>query len=90
MKEKVKTVKGKFAGQDDIKSTHPAFGQISINRINHGGPHQLYGSAIGSHPHTIMLRIRTSERSHYLDHDSYFARKDLIEVELSASSLQTY
>jgi hypothetical protein len=85
MKEKVKTVKGSFASCDDLQSTHPAFGQISISRINHSGLQKLYGSAVGWHPHTMMLRIKTSERSHHLNHDTYYAKKTLIEVELSAS-----
>lgn len=85
MKEKVKTVNDTFAGQESLRSTHPAFGQISISRVNHSGLQKLYGSAIGWHPHTMMLRIKTSERSHHLDHDTYFGRNTLIEVELSAS-----
>jgi hypothetical protein len=69
----------------DYREEHPAFGQVTIHRVNHGpGKFALYGAASDSHMTTVRLVISRSERSHGLSKDWYFAKGELIEIEMTS------
>jgi len=70
------------AGGDEAEiETHPAYGQVSINRIQ--GRVKLYGSAIDHHDSFLVLKIYRSERGHSLSRDWHHPRGMLIEVAMS-------
>jgi hypothetical protein len=83
--QEVKREASKHCGGDSIKDTHPAFGQISINRINGGGL-EFYGAAQQNHPTWFEIKIQSSECQHNLNTNWYHV-KDLI-TSLRITSLQ--
>lgn len=74
-------------GVHDSKTTHPAFAQISANRIT--GHTNLYDSEF-NHSGFIAVRIRRSELHRGLHRDSHYATDELIEVNLSESQWATF
>jgi hypothetical protein len=70
---------------DDVRERHPAFGQIRVSKVHHGGATRLYGTPLEFHPTTVVIAIKRSERSHGLSHDRYFGRDQLIEIEMSGA-----
>lgn len=73
---------------DNIRSTHPAFGQISVSKVN-GGRTALYGSDF-LHHNTVRLEICTSEHNRNLSHDWYFEKERQIEIEMSEAQWATF
>lgn len=68
--------------------THPAFGQIAAHRTT-GGNMSLYGSDF-VHDNSIRISIHHSELHRYLNRDSHFARRQIIEVTLSEAQWATF
>ena len=69
----------------DYREKHPAFGQVSIHRVNHGPTKfALYGAASEHHMTTVRLAVSRSERTHNLSRDWYFAKGDLVEIEMTS------
>lgn len=62
---------------------HESYGMVGLSRCT--GSARLFGSAIPRHGHFICLRVSEGERNHHLSRDWYRARKNLIEVWLSAA-----
>jgi len=84
--ENVVTEKVDWPGNEDtVRSKHPAFGQIIVSRISHDGSVRLYGTALVTHPQTIQITIKRSERQHDLSRDWFFSGKELISIELSSA-----
>lgn len=69
--------------RDDNTITHESYGLIGISRYT-GGDDVLFGSSI-KHRNGISLHISTAEHTRDLSHDWYYARKKLIEVNMSPS-----
>lgn len=68
--------------------THPAFAQISANRVSGGAV--LYGSDL-QHQHYIRLRISPSELKRSLSNDwPHAGRRSYIEVDLSEAQWATF
>lgn len=72
----------------DSREEHPAFGQISANRINGRGI-RLYGSDF-EHHNTIQITIYESYLNRGLSNDRHHNGKQLIEVELSEAQWATF
>lgn len=81
--ERIPYSEGK-ASMGDEKECHESFGMIQINRVT-GGGRKLFGSHLRNHQHYITLRIMRAERHHGLDEDSYYPRRELIEISMSAA-----
>lgn len=66
--------------------SHPSYGVAQFSRRSSSRNKPLFGSSIG-HSQTIILTINRAHgvRSTDLSYDSYFAREQLIEVEMSAT-----
>lgn len=63
---------------------HDSFGMIGFSRVTHSpGRNLLFGSHLDRHHETIVMRVKTAERSHGLSHDWHHGRRELIEVEMS-------
>lgn len=69
-------------GDGERKYTHPAYGQISVNRAS--GSMVLYGSDF-EHHNFMVMRISQSELHRHLSHDWRHPRDEIIEVYLSES-----
>lgn len=67
----------------EARETHPSYGMIQFNRVSGAG--RLFGSPLPQHFGTIRLEIRVGERNHDDGEDRYWARLQIVEVELSAS-----
>lgn len=61
---------------------HPAFAQISVNRVSGGA--MLYGSDFAHHNY-VTIRIRGSSLRRHLSHDWPRAEEELIEISMSES-----
>ena len=69
---------------DYEREEHDSFGLIGFSRVSNGpGRNLLFGSHLDRHHETIVMRVKTAERSHGLSHDWHHGRKELIEVEMS-------
>ncbi|MCI4659611.1 hypothetical protein [Cryobacterium zhongshanensis] len=68
-------------GQASVDESHPAFGVAVVSR-GHGSSRSLFQSDVLHHD-SITLSIQTATRARYLNHDSVFPRKTLVEVEMS-------
>ena len=64
---------------------HPAFGKLSLHRVN-GGHNTLFGSSV-IHNEMIELKISTASRSRDLHRDWIFAEKLVTEIWLSPVQL---
>jgi len=74
----------------DYTETHPAYGQISANRVTiGGGGERLYGSEL-VHRSTIRIAITESHRVRNLNLDWHHDGKSLIEVELSGAQWASF
>lgn len=69
------------------KTTHPAFGQVSVSRCS-GGNTALYGSDFVHHNY-VTLTIEGSELHRTLSNDWHFARKQIVEIALSEAQWAT-
>lgn len=74
-------IESRFEKDDTRIDTHPAFGVAVVTRGS-GSARSLFQSDL-QHNETITLRIKTAERQRHLLRDWTFARKELIEVEMS-------
>lgn len=72
----------------DTVETHPAYGQISANRVSSTG-YRLYGSDF-DHQHFMTIRITESELYRGLSNDRPHSGKRLIEVALTESQWATF
>lgn len=68
-------------------STHPAFGQISVQRVS--GSAALYGSDF-MHSGFVRIRIFESEHRRDLSRDWHYAGRELIAVDLSEAQWATF
>lgn len=66
------------------KFEHESYGMVSLSRIQ-GGIGRLFGSSLESQHTAVRLRIARGVRQHELGRDWYYAKEELIEVELSAA-----
>ncbi len=74
----------------DTVETHPAYAQISANRVSCSGKGTfLYGSDFG-HSHYMQISISRSELHRGLSRDWPHPRKKLIEISLSESQWATF
>lgn len=72
--------------EDEKTFAHESYGIVGLSRMLHGmGKTRLFGSAIDTHHSTIVLKVQTAERRHYLAMDWFHARKTVVEVELSSA-----
>lgn len=71
---------GGHFGRQETRLNHPAFGQITVSRIS--GHAYLYGSDF-MHQHSVRISIHESELSRHLNNDWPFAKREIIEVEMS-------
>lgn len=79
---------GKFGPTKEEMESHPAFGQISINRVN-GGKTILYGSDLIHHNY-ISLTIYKSHKYRGLSQSWYdFDKNPIAEIKLSESQWAT-
>ncbi len=72
---------------DGSKATHPAYALIGANRIS--GKAVLFGSDFVHH-NSVRITIHAAEMNRSLSRDWPFARKQLIEVELSEAQWATF
>ena len=72
---------------EGTRSDHPAFGQISANRVS--GHTTLYGSDF-IHNNYISIRLYTSSLDRSLSEDRYFSGRELFEVNLSEAQWATF
>lgn len=72
---------------DGTKTTHPAFGQITVHRVQ--GATNLYGSDF-THHGFVSVAISRSEMHRNLSRDWHFARGEIVEVWLSEAQWATF
>ena len=60
---------------------HESYGMIGLSKRNSRGTH-LFGTSI-QHNQTIRITIHTAEHQRSLNKDRFYAKKELIEVEIS-------
>ena len=65
---------------DNITTTHPAFGQIAIHKIQ--GRQVCYGSDF-VHQQCVQITVEESEHNRNLSHDWYFPKKTIVELRMS-------
>ena len=65
-----------------ITNNHPAYGMIELNRRTSSSARQLFGSNIQVSD-TMMLRIHKAEVKRDINRDSYYARDNIIEIEMT-------
>ncbi|KVR21694.1 hypothetical protein WK13_34720 [Burkholderia ubonensis] len=73
--------------KEGTRTTHPAFGQISVSRVT--GGRVLYGSDF-QHQNFVRITISTSSLRRDLSNDWPFAEKELIEVDMSEAQWATF
>jgi len=73
-------------GGDTTKTTHPAFGRVSVSRVN--GRSNLHGSDF-THHSFVTLTISESELHRSLSNDWHFERGQLIQIALSEAQWAT-
>lgn len=73
--------------RDEIKTTHPAYAQISASHVTGGA--YLYGSDF-QHQNYVCIRISRSEMHRHLSNDWPFAKEELIEVAMSESQWASF
>lgn len=73
--------------RDEIKTTHPAYAQISASHVTGGA--YLYGSDF-QHQNYVCVRISRSELNRRLSNDWPFAREELIEIAMSESQWASF
>lgn len=86
VEEPVRTETDRFS-KDDTISTHPAYGQITLHKIN--GSSVLYGSDFVHHQ-CVRITIHRSELNRSLSQDWHHQRDTLIEVDLSEAQWANY
>jgi hypothetical protein len=62
---------------------HPAYGMIGISRTMNGRGTRLFGSSLDDHASTMRITLKRAIQQHENNHDWYFGREHLVEVELS-------
>ena len=67
-------------GRSEQRLNHPAFGQISVSRVS--GHAVLYGSDF-THQSSVRITISESELCRHLNNDWPFAKREIIEIEMS-------
>lgn len=72
---------GAGPSKDSLKFTHPAFAQITVNRVS-GGNVSLYGSDF-RHSHYVTVTIHRSVLMRDLARDWAFPTEELIKLEMS-------
>lgn len=83
----VKTVTNERNGMSHETTDHPAFGQITANRVS--GHTYLYGSDF-DHNGYVTIRIKHSQQIRDLSHEWYYSGKDIVEVALSEAQWATF
>ena len=69
---------------DQEPEKHESYGMLKISRVTSNPPKNLFGSSI-RHGHYITLAICEGEKRRDFQKDWYSTRKQLIEVEMSAT-----
>ena len=69
---------------DEIPSEHDSYGMARFSRINSSHARPLFGSQL-QHKQTITFSISKGEVKRDLNRDSFFARNEIIEIEMSES-----
>lgn len=67
-------------GSSEKRLEHPAFGQITVSRIS--GHAHLYGSDF-THHSSVRISIHESELTRHINTDWPYAKREIIEVEMS-------
>jgi hypothetical protein len=78
---KITKVPGTTPGETEELETHPAYGQISVTRVQ--GHAKLYGSAIEDHGTFICIKIKHSKRRFHLLRYWFSSGRNIVEVHLS-------
>lgn len=66
----------------EIPKTHDSYGMLRFSRINSSHTRQLFGSQL-QHKQTIILTLSKGEIHRNLNQDNYFARGEVVQVEMS-------
>lgn len=74
-------------GDDNVKSTHPSFGQISVSKVQ--GRNVMFGSDFVHH-NFVSLRVHTAEHNRNLSHDWVFPRECVLELDMSEAQWATF
>lgn len=74
-------------GMEEVKTTHPAFAQISVGRVS--GHTNLYGSDF-DHQNYIVVSIHGSELHRTLSNDWHYSRNKIVEVAMSEAQWATF
>lgn len=74
-------------GDDNVKSTHPSFGQISVSKVQ--GRNVMFGSDFVHH-NFVSLRVHTAEHNRNLSHDWVFPRECVLELNMSEAQWATF
>lgn len=77
------------AGDQRVRETHPAFGQISASRVSSGGGAWLYGSDF-KHRHYMTVSITRSEMDRHLSTDWPFPKDEIVRVAMSEQQWATF
>ena len=73
---------------DETVYTHPAYGQISVSRVQ-GGNTTLYGSSF-RHNNYVVVRIGESQLHRNLGRDWYYCNREFVEVAMSEAQWATF
>lgn len=73
--------------RDEITVTHPAFGQITVSRIQ--GSRALYGSDFEHHTY-VRITVYKSELTRHLSKDWPHQREQLMSVDMSEAQWATF
>lgn len=77
----------KFGGDDMTIMDHPAFGQITVNRVS--GSRTLYGSDF-RHDAYVRVTIKRSQLHRNHSRDWYYDKGEIITVDLSEAQWATF
>ena len=74
-------------GRNGTITTHPAFAQVSVHRIN--GSRVLYGSDFRHHSF-VRVTVQSSDLRRDLSHDWHYGRQHLIDFDMSEAQWATF
>lgn len=87
MIEEPQVVEGKGSSKDETLMTHPAFGQITVSRIQ--GRRALYGSDFEHHSF-VRITVHKSELYRNLSHDRPYPTKEVVSIDMSEAQWATH
>lgn len=69
--------------------SHPSYGNLMLYRRNSSGSKVLFGSA-ARHNTTVVIRISTAKMRRCIHSNTYYADKNLVELELSLAQFSQF